>query len=79
MLAGHIRSYLVPFELADAPKNCYREILSEHNLWKFSGLFVGLSTITLTGTGACYWDMIYHWEGELSSQVLGCLQPVGLR
>lgn len=38
MLARPIRSYLVPIELPDAPRNCYREILSEHNLWKFTGL-----------------------------------------
>lgn len=29
-------------------------------------------------TGGTYWDMVYHWQGELSSQVLGCSQTVCL-
>lgn len=40
--------------------------------------FVGLSTTTHTGTGGCYWVMIYYWEGDLSSQVLEFLKPVCL-
>ena len=30
------------------------------------------------GTGGCYWVMIHCWEGELSSQLLGCLQAAVL-
>lgn len=53
---------------------------SEHYWWKLSGLLWHSRTVHPNPheTGGTYWDMIYHWQGELSSQVPGCSQPVCL-
>lgn len=57
---------------------CYREMLFEHFWWKFSDLLCRTVHPNPHKTGGTYWDMVHHWKGELSSQVLWCPPPVCL-